>query len=355
MIVKNEEEVIGRCLESVRDMVDEIVIVDTGSEDKTKEIAGRYTDKIYDFAWCDDFAAARNYSFSLAGGDFLMWLDADDVILEEDRLKFIEKKKELTPEISIVMMRYNAAFDEKGNPTFSYYRERLINRSLNCRWIGAVHEVIPLQGNVEYWDISVTHRKVSQKDPGRNLRILQKIVDSGKPMDARQMFYYGRELLTNGETEKAEEVLRQYLDSGAGWKENQISACLDLAECRTKLGDEEGAFRALLSSFRYDRPRPEICCRIGSFFMKQEDYLTAVYWFEQAMQCKVDITSGGFVSLDSVGFLPAIQLCICWDRLGDVDKAFFYHKKSEEYRPENPSVIYNKRYFEKKMEEKNGK
>lgn len=352
MIVKNEEDVIGRCLESVRGMMDEIIVVDTGSEDRTKEIVKQYTDKIYDFAWEDDFSAARNYSFSLATGDFVMWLDADDVILEEDRLKFMEKKEKLDPELSIAMMRYNAAFDERGKPTFSYYRERLFNRSMDFRWVGAVHEVIPLQGKIEYWDVSVTHRKISQKDPGRNLRILQKIADSGRTMDARQVFYYGRELLTNGKLEKAEEVLRQYLESGAGWKENEISACQDLAECRTRLGDEEGAFQALVSSFRYDRPRPEICCKIGSFFMKREDYLTAVYWFEQAMQCETDITSGGFFSLDSSGFIPAIQLCICWDKLGDDDKAYFYHKKSEEYRPENPSVIYNRKYFEKKMGEK---
>ena len=60
MIVKNEEKVLDRCLKNVRDFADEIVIVDTGSEDKTKKIAGEYTDKIYDFPWTDDFAAARN-------------------------------------------------------------------------------------------------------------------------------------------------------------------------------------------------------------------------------------------------------------------------------------------------------
>ena len=97
-------------------MVDEIIIVDTGSEDRTKEIVERYTDKIYDFSWRDDFAAARNYSFSLASGDFILWLDADDVILPKEREKFMERRKALDLSVSIVMMRYDAAFDEK----FSY-------------------------------------------------------------------------------------------------------------------------------------------------------------------------------------------------------------------------------------------
>ena len=64
MIVKNEEEVLERCLNSLKGLMDEIIIVDTSSTDSTKEIAARYTDKIYDFSWCDDFAAARNFSFS---------------------------------------------------------------------------------------------------------------------------------------------------------------------------------------------------------------------------------------------------------------------------------------------------
>ena len=104
MIVKNEEAVIGRCLESVQGMVDEIIIVDTGSEDRTKEIVERYTDKIYDFSWRDDFAAARNYSFSLASGDFILWLDADDVILQKKKEKFMERRKALDLSVSIVMM-----------------------------------------------------------------------------------------------------------------------------------------------------------------------------------------------------------------------------------------------------------
>ena len=64
MIVKNEEQVLARCLDSVRGLMDEIIIVDTGSTDQTKAIAAKYTDKIYDFEWISDFAAARNFAFS---------------------------------------------------------------------------------------------------------------------------------------------------------------------------------------------------------------------------------------------------------------------------------------------------
>ncbi|MEE1490960.1 MAG: glycosyltransferase family 2 protein, partial [Massilioclostridium sp.] len=99
MIVKNEEDVLARCLDCVQGIADEIVIVDTGSTDRTKEIAGEYTDKVYDFEWIDDFAAARNFSFSKASCDYILWLDADDVLFEEDRQRFVELKQTLSDSI----------------------------------------------------------------------------------------------------------------------------------------------------------------------------------------------------------------------------------------------------------------
>lgn len=69
MIVKNEEDTLERCLESVSDIMDEIIIVDTGSTDRTKDIAGKVTKHVIDFEWIDDFAAARNFAFSHASMD----------------------------------------------------------------------------------------------------------------------------------------------------------------------------------------------------------------------------------------------------------------------------------------------
>ena len=80
MIVKNEEKILARCLDSIGDLADEIIIVDTGSRDRTKEIAARYTDKIYDFQWIRDFAAARNFAFSKAACDYIYSADADEVL-----------------------------------------------------------------------------------------------------------------------------------------------------------------------------------------------------------------------------------------------------------------------------------
>ena len=78
MIVKNEQSILKRCLDSYAGIYDELIIVDTGSTDNTKEIAAQYTDKVYDFAWCDDFAAARNFAFSKASCDYILSVDADE-------------------------------------------------------------------------------------------------------------------------------------------------------------------------------------------------------------------------------------------------------------------------------------
>ena len=158
MIVKNEEDVLGRCLDSVADLVDEIVIVDTGSTDRTREIAARFTDQIFDFPWQDDFAAARNKSFAHATMDYCMWLDADDVLLEEDREKFLALKEGLSPAVSVVMAPYHTGFDKDGRVTFLYYRERIIKNRAGMHWAGAVHEVVTPVGAVLYADFAVTHR-----------------------------------------------------------------------------------------------------------------------------------------------------------------------------------------------------
>ena len=95
MIVKDEEEVLARCLESVKGVFDEIVVADTGSKDRSREIARAYGAKVYEFRWIDDFSAARNFSFSKASADYLMWLDADDILLPQDKEALLSLKKTL--------------------------------------------------------------------------------------------------------------------------------------------------------------------------------------------------------------------------------------------------------------------
>ena len=112
MIVRDERETLARCLDSVKEAVDEIIIVDTGSKDETREIARRYTPHVYDFFWKDDFSAARNESFAHATRDFLMWLDADDVVENAEAL--VRFKRDVLDGLDVVMAPYHVAFDARG-------------------------------------------------------------------------------------------------------------------------------------------------------------------------------------------------------------------------------------------------
>ena len=95
MIVKDEREVLARCLECVRPFADEIIVADTGSQDGSQDIARSFTDNVYPFEWCDDFSAARNFSFEKATCELVMWLDADDVIAQEDVKKLCALKERM--------------------------------------------------------------------------------------------------------------------------------------------------------------------------------------------------------------------------------------------------------------------
>lgn len=102
--------------------------------------------------------------------DYCLWLDADDVLLEEDRAAFLELKETLDPAVSVVMAPYHAGFDETGRVTFSYYRERLIKNRAGMRWEGAVHEAIAPAGRIFYAAGAAAHK--SRRSPWGLRRLL---------------------------------------------------------------------------------------------------------------------------------------------------------------------------------------
>ena len=87
MIVRDEQDNLPRCLASVQGLFDEIVVVDTGSKDRTVEIARSFGARVFDFVWVDDFAVARNAALARATGDYAFWLDADDLVDPPERVK----------------------------------------------------------------------------------------------------------------------------------------------------------------------------------------------------------------------------------------------------------------------------
>lgn len=348
MIVKDEESVLGRCLESVKDIVDEIIIVDTGSADKSKEIAAKFTSKIYDFEWIDDFSAARNYSFSKATMGYILWLDADDVLLAQDRDKFLWLKENLAHDIDIVLMKYNVGMKEDGVPALSFFRERLIKRSLNLHWLEPVHEYIELRGKIGRFDICITHRKEKNRTD-RNINIYERLISEGRDLSPRGRCYYARELYLSGRFDEAIVCFNKLLETDDGNPSDYIDCCIDLSGCYKKKNNRRNSLKALLKSFEYDVPRAEVCCKIGYHFKEQGDYIKALFWFDLASRLSRPEDSLGSLIYDYWGFIPNVESSICCFHLGRIRDAIEYNERASAIKPAHPAVLQNRRLFNSLM------
>ena len=344
MIVKDEEKTIERCLDSIRDIVDEIIIVDTGSKDKTKQIVSQYTDKIYDFDWIEDFSKARNFSFSKATKDYILWLDADDVFLEEDREKLKKLKQELDGHVDVYMFKYNYSFDENGNATLVQNRERLLKRENNYKWVSPIHEVIVPTGNIKDTDIYVTHKKEEIKDLNRNLKIFEKMRANGITLDDRQQYCYAKELYFLNKTKEAISEYHNFIDTyKSNYKQEEYllyQAILELSDCYKKNGDMELELDTLMLIIKNQIPKPECLCRIGDIFIRKEYYKEAIYWFELALESK-EIEP----NIDYKGFIPYISLGVCYFWLGDLKKANEMNEKAGKIKPKDKTYLTNREIY----------
>jgi len=348
MIVKNEESVLERCLESIKDAADEIIILDTGSTDKTKEIAGRYTDMVYDFEWVNDFSAARNKAYSKATKDYQMWLDADDVLPEKSLKQLLKLKNTLDPAVDIVTMKYITHFDEQNNPILTSTRERLTKRSMGYLWLDPVHECIPLVGNVFYTNIEIHHRQEKREGVSyRNINIYENLEKSGSPLTPRQQYYYARELKDHGNWEKAAHYFEIFLESGKGWLEDNIATCYNLSICYRVLKKEEKILPILIKSFNYDTPRAEVCSELGYYYKRALRYKQALDWFQVAANLAAP-NSSGFILRDYWGYIPYIESCVCSCYLGDYKSAREYNEKAAAYK-HTAAIDINREFLASKL------
>ncbi len=304
MIVKNEEACLRDCLDSLRDIMDEIIIVDTGSSDATKQIAREYTQQVYDFEWHDDFAAARNFAFSKATGDYIYSADADEIIDEENRKKLKILKQALIPEVEIVQMIY--VTEPKNHPTENFERDKrpkLFKRLRGFTWIEPIHETINTVPVVFDSDVEVRHRPKGNHS-GRDFRIFEKVIAQKGELSDRLLGMYARELYKAG-TREALENARTFLEKALevqSRKQNTV-LCRQLIAVLLKTyrlaGEMSGVLKVALRG-EATVPSAEICMELGYFFAEREDYREASVWFERAAfdcESELDIASSGAPAL----------------------------------------------------------
>lgn len=338
MIVKNEEAVLERCLSSCHDLFDEIIIVDTGSADKSKEIAARFTDKVFDFTWINDFAAARNFSFSKATSEWIMWLDADDILKEEDKQKirnldFSDKQ--------MIISDYEYAHDEYDNSYCTVPRERIVRRSLNLKWEGRIHETITLSAQIYKADFKIHHyKKASNSD--RNLKILEEIVKEN-PLNARYVYYLGKEYFDSGLHDKSIPVLNRFvLKIKNGWFEHYYHAHDMLAQAFYIQKNEERFKRHIYKSLQIEDQRAEPYYYMGIYYSDKQQWQKAIFWYESCLRVKRPSNLLDSFRNDFYTWRPHLQLSLCYNGINDIKKAYEHIEKVLQYRPNDSMGLNNK-------------
>jgi tetratricopeptide (TPR) repeat protein len=221
MIVRNEEKNLEACLASAADLVDEVIVTDTGSADRTKEIAARFGAKVVDFPWVDSFAAARNESLRHATGAWVWWLDADDRIDEENRAKLRALFAQLGDENVAYVMKVRSATGPDTKSARLLDQVRLFRNHPYVRWRYRVHEqILPAVGQwggqSRWTDIVIDHtgyqnEAFRKRKLQRNLRLLELEVKE-QPDDAFTLFNLGRSYLDLGRTAEALPIFQRSLE-----------------------------------------------------------------------------------------------------------------------------------------------
>ncbi len=269
MIVKNEEKYLASCLRSVRDVVDEMIIVDTGSIDKTRDIAKLFGAKIFDFPWTGDFAVARNHSLAQASGDWILIMDADEVIspLDHEELKtLVHRDYPSLAAYSIITRNYTNNVSIIGwTPNDGKYPEetrtgwmvsgkvRLFPRREDVFFINPVHELV--ENSLEKAKIPVFNCNIivhhygkldtlkdSQK--GEDYYILGKMKYESDPTNAKYINELAKQALVLNKIEEAVELWLKLLSliennpQSPGYKEIALSSHGDpIAEIYSQLAN----------------------------------------------------------------------------------------------------------------------
>lgn len=328
MIVKNEEDRLAACLDSLKPIADEIVVVDTGSEDATKAIAAKYTDKIYDFPWIDDFAAARNFAFSKAAMEYIYTADADEVI-DEDNIRLFRRVKELLPpETEIVQMHYLNLMEE--NAVYNSKRElrpKLYKRLRTFEWVNPIHETVRLDPVIYNSDIEIRHLAKGHHAK-RDLATFQKALKKGMRLDKTLHSMYAKELFIAGDADDLAEAVpffEQSLNDPSRSEDEQREARCVLARAYRTAGRDADFFRLCLRDV-IANPCAEMCSEIGHYFYDKGSYAEALCWLNDAIfetQAVITILTEGKDNLN--------LLADCYEKTGDPENAAKYRKMAEEW------------------------
>jgi glycosyltransferase involved in cell wall biosynthesis len=228
MIARNEEDVIGRAILSIREVADEIIVVDTGSGDGTANLARRLGADVSFFAWRNNFAEARNASLERASGEWVLVLDADE-FLEADQAKALRQFVETSKSDGAVVTLLNEMGDDELLDSTSHQYTRLFRNYAEFKFVGVIHEqiiqsMLAADASVEHTNITIKHTGYAHPSNSkllRNLRLLQSEIAS-RPDDAFMRFHLGSTLFAMKQNTKARDEFLKVVESAYDFSSLQV-------------------------------------------------------------------------------------------------------------------------------------
>ena len=285
MIVKNEERVLGDCLTSIKPWVNEIIVVDTGSTDRTPEIAKEHGAKVFHSPWQDDFSQARNVSISHATGDWILWMDADDTIPEECGRALHDTVLVAEAKTGGILMQVHIP-PAKGESGFTVVDHVKLFRNLpEIRFEGRIHEQLLEQiyrtgGVIERSNLYVVHSGYDYSPEGqkhkreRDLRILEKDL-ADRPDHPFVLFNIGMTAFHMKEFPKAKEALERCLRLSKPNESTVRKVYAMLAGCELETGNLTGAKERIEQGLKLFPKDPELLFRSGIIYHECGDLQTA--------------------------------------------------------------------------------
>lgn len=317
IIVKNEERIICRCLDSVSLFADEIVVMDTGSTDQTKEWAAKYPQvKLYDSAkftkdthFSDfSFSEAKNEAIRRCTGDWILWWDADDFADDQNALRI---RGLAETESRDHLLSFEIAY---GSMRFEHCRMFPSGRDIEFDETHACHEFLVTSGLPihRHREVVIQHLPGHKEVPSsvRNVAILEKDYFARGRADARTLFYLANAYGEIGKDVQAVEFYDRYLEVSR-WPEERFFARLYKARSCGRLGNDAEAEREAYRAMAEDSRFAEAPCLLGDLFLKRGDKLRAAGWFQLALAIPWPADAVLFASQDMYGRYPQARLNDC--------------------------------------------
>jgi glycosyltransferase involved in cell wall biosynthesis len=347
VIALNEGEIIGRCLDSVKELATEIIVcLDDRTTDCTKEEAEKRGAKAIPYHWEDSFSKARNNAYAQAKYKWVMWMDADDV-LPEGMAKFVIAAIHMAEQQGkdIITCPYVVDFNPDGSPAGFRNLKVRISRARTLIWNYSIHElpIFRLDSEMIVETFWVYHKPKSlDTDPGRNLRMIKAALNDPECDRKRLAFYHARELMHTGKFAEAIPAFAEYVKD-PGWDGEAYRAWIDMADCHIFLGQYEAAKRPCMEAILY---RPEIC--EGYYKMGQIAYhLQKWQDLKDWMMMAITHTAPSVLFFDdSIRWRTHDYIAVALWNLKRYEEGIAHASMALGYMPEDPRLKDNfKRFF----------